>query len=103
MVITDISVSVVPQQEQQQQPLQTMTIIGHEHVRKEGQEDEEEIENGIEKTEFPCPMAEAVERGFFWGWASYCTFHWATPFLKLGASRILTEKDLFGISKEQKR
>lgn len=73
------------------------------HDHREEDEEEEERGSEVEEKEPRCPVEEAVERGFFWGWASYLTFYWAGPFLTLGASRTLTEKDLLGIGKEQKR
>ena len=50
-----------------------------------------------------CPMDLAVQRGFPLGWLSYSTVSWAKPLLQLGASRTLTEKDLLGIGRNQKR
>lgn len=95
------------QQQQRQQQQQQSATIPNGHLQQEGHEEEEEEEgergNGIKETERPCPMSETAERGFLWGWVSYWTYYWASPFLMLGASRTLTEEDLLGISKEQKR
>lgn len=51
----------------------------------------------------PNRMAEAMERGGILGWASYLTFAWAGPFLKLGSTVTLKTEHLEGIYKTFKR
>lgn len=48
-------------------------------------------------------MTDAIERGGLIGWASYLTFSWAGPFLKLGSTVTLKVDDLDGIYKGHKR
>lgn len=48
-------------------------------------------------------LADAIERGGLSGWASYLTFAWAGPFLKLGSTVTLKVEDLDGIYKEHER
>lgn len=47
----------------------------------------------------PNRMAEAMDRGGILGWASYLTFAWAGPFLKLGSTVTLRTEHLEGIYK----
>lgn len=91
------------QKRQQQQAVTFANVDLQNHRENEKDEEGEEGDYEIEEKEPPCPVAEAIDRGFFWGWASYLTFHWAGPLLTLGASRTLTEQDLLGIGEEKKR
>lgn len=86
----------------QRQQKDAAAFAGLTMQQEQGDEEWEEEEEGMGK-EPRCPMAEALERGFPFGYLSFLTFSWAGPFLKLGASRTLTEEDLVGIGERQKR
>ncbi len=51
----------------------------------------------------PNRMQETMDRGGILGWASYLTFAWAGPFLKLGSTTTLKEEHLEEIYKTFKR
>lgn len=74
---------------------------GEAPVASGGQDEEiDENEGGKQNR---STMADAIDRGGLVGWASYLTFSWAGPFLKLGSAVTLKVDDLDGIYKGHKR
>lgn len=51
----------------------------------------------LDDAEPPSLFVDTIEKGGISGWASYLSYSWAGPFLRLGASRTLQEEDLMGI------
>ena len=64
------------------------------------QEEDDENEGGKQNR---SALADAIERGGLVGWASFLTFSWAGPFLKLGSTVTLKIDDLDGICEAHKR
>lgn len=56
-----------------------------------------------DEEEPPSAFVNTMRQGGISGWASYFTFAWAKPFLRMGASKTLEEEDLMGIDESCKR